>query len=227
MNPNLDSRLLHLGCGLQAPTDWLNVDGSIQAAFVRYPRLKKFLVKARLYPKSQAEIPWPTNVLRLDIRKTFPWPEGRFDAVYSSHTLEHLYRDEAAALLRESRRVLKSGGICRVVVPDLRVMVQRYWDKKDNPLEAAGAAEILIGSLQLQPPSSERGWVGLYHRLLGSHQHKWMYDAASLEALLLETGFKDVTHPTFGLGRMPKIAQVEDPSRVLNGAGIIAEGVKP
>src|SRR5687767_5813097 len=100
-------RLLHLGCGLTAPPEWVNVDGSWNAWFAKRPRVRRALGLLRLVPRKQAEVPWPTNVKRVDLRGRLPFPDASFDAVYSSHTLEHLYRDEAIALLRESHRVLK------------------------------------------------------------------------------------------------------------------------
>lgn len=44
---------------------------------------------------------------------------GPFDAVYTTHTLEHLYPDEVPVALSEIRRVLKPGGFAMIVVPDL------------------------------------------------------------------------------------------------------------
>jgi len=86
LNPNLTSNRLHLGCGLTAPDDWLNVDGSLQVLFAQRPKLKQALVSVGLYPRSQAAIPLPTNILRLDLRKRLPFPDECFVAVYSSHT---------------------------------------------------------------------------------------------------------------------------------------------
>lgn len=43
-----------------------------------------------------------------------------FDAVFCSHCLEHLYAFEVAMALREFARVLKSGGMLRIHVPDLQ-----------------------------------------------------------------------------------------------------------
>ena len=54
-----------------------------------------------------------------------------------------------------------------------------------------------------------------------------MYDAKSLKQLLAEVGFVDITNPTAFEGRLPELQQIESPSRVLNGAGIIAEGIRP
>ena len=44
---------------------------------------------------------------------------GEFNAVYSSHCLEHLYDHEVIKALTEFIRVLKKGGFAMVFVPDL------------------------------------------------------------------------------------------------------------
>lgn len=44
---------------------------------------------------------------------------GPFEAVYSSHSLEHLYPHEVPVALREFRRVLTDGGKAVIIVPDL------------------------------------------------------------------------------------------------------------
>jgi len=47
-----------------------------------------------------------------------PYLDGSFRFVYSEHFLEHLFLDEAMALLHEIRRVLAPDGTLRIVVPD-------------------------------------------------------------------------------------------------------------
>lgn len=44
---------------------------------------------------------------------------GEFDAIYCSHTLEHLYPHQVPIALGEFRRVLKKDGRAIVVVPDV------------------------------------------------------------------------------------------------------------
>jgi SAM-dependent methyltransferase len=48
--------------------------------------------------------------------------DQQFDAIFSSHNLEHLYPHEVPAALAEFRRVLKPTGFALVVVPDLQVV---------------------------------------------------------------------------------------------------------
>src|SRR5207302_349822 len=58
------------------------------------------------------------------------------DAVYGSHVLEHLEPEAAMRLLRECFRILKPGGIVRIVVPDLGVIVRLYLQSLEGALKA-------------------------------------------------------------------------------------------
>lgn len=63
---------------------------------------------------------------KLDARKGLPYPDQTVDGVYSEHFFEHLTQAEGLGFLRESRRVLKPGGVVRVAMPDLDAFVRRY-----------------------------------------------------------------------------------------------------
>lgn len=91
-------RLLNVGCGSNFHSDWLNVD---------------------VVPASAA-------VMAVDVRKGLPFADEVFDAVYCSHVLEHLPRQEAASPLRHMHRVLRPGGVIRIVVPDLETLAREY-----------------------------------------------------------------------------------------------------
>lgn len=96
--PHAGKRLLNVGCGLHFHPDWVNVD---------------------VVPASSA-------VIAADVRNGLPFADEVFDAVYCSHVLEHLPQREAASLLRHMYRVLRPGGVIRVVVPDLETLAREY-----------------------------------------------------------------------------------------------------
>jgi SAM-dependent methyltransferase len=98
-------RLLNFGCGSSLHPDWVNVD-------------------------VQPGVP---GVIAHDLRRPLPFPAASFDAAYGSHVLEHLEPDAAARLIGECRRVLRPGGVVRLVVPDLEAIARLYLEN----LEAA------------------------------------------------------------------------------------------
>ena len=52
--------------------------------------------------------------------------------VYSSHFLEHIPRDQVAPFLQECWRILKPGGVLRIVVPDLENLCRIYLYHRDQ-----------------------------------------------------------------------------------------------
>ena len=70
----------------------------------------------------------PPHVTALDVRRPLPFGDATVDAIYHSHVLEHLSKQEARLLTGECRRVLRSTGILRVVVPDLERIARAYLD---------------------------------------------------------------------------------------------------
>ncbi|GAB3693516.1 hypothetical protein GCM10027592_13460 [Spirosoma flavus] len=61
-----------------------------------------------------------------NILSGLPFPSNQFDVVYHSQVLEHIPKEKADDFLAECFRVLKPGGIIRVVLPDLENIVNEY-----------------------------------------------------------------------------------------------------
>jgi len=125
-----------------------------------------------------------SKVRYMNAARPFPYPTGTFDNVFTCHMLEHLYRSQAERCLQEIFRVLKPGGLLRVVVPDLDMLVRAYDQRDPSPLLEA----IYVS---YQPRDKNR--------------HHWMYTAESLSALLTSVGFHDVERVAYQQGRCPDI----------------------
>jgi len=110
---------LHLGCGLNTPEDWINLDGSWNAWLAKHPIMRRLFKALRVLPPSLFNIPWSPDILFHDVRKPLPFQNESLCAIYASHLLEHLYLEEAKRLMKECFRVLQPGGILRMVVPDM------------------------------------------------------------------------------------------------------------
>ena len=100
------------GCGLSAPEGWLNYDASprlrLERNFLAGPVVAK--VFGRLFP--------PGTQFG-DVVAGLPVASGAVDGVYCSHILEHLASEDVDYALVETMRILKPGGVFRLVVPDL------------------------------------------------------------------------------------------------------------
>ncbi len=72
------------------------------------------------------------QVIRHDVTKGIPFGESAFQTVYHSHILEHLKPDQGVRLIEECFRVLRPGGILRMVVPDLERIAKLYLETHDQ-----------------------------------------------------------------------------------------------
>jgi SAM-dependent methyltransferase len=224
---------LHLGCGLNAVDGWLNVDGSWNARLAKLPWLRRAMATVGLISKEAAAVPWRRDLRILDVREALPFPASSFEAVYASHLLEHLFLADAQRLLRECFRVLRPGGVIRIVVPDLRPIVQEYLGERpfhnSDEFAAMAPADRMNRRLHFRNPNPPRGNVVLrvYAALTDFQTHKWMYDATSLVGHLRVAGFDDVEQRDFRVSRISDIDRIEHPARVLRGEGVCVEGLKP
>jgi len=223
---------LHLGCGLVSPTGWLNVDGSWNAKLAKRPMIRKALVTLGVVGQEALDVGWSRDLFIHDVRKPLPWPDGSFRAVYTSHLLEHLYFETARTLLRECRRVLKPGGVLRVVVPDLEDIVRAYGERRrhpsgQQPSEAHLPGHEVCARLMMRPRAGPRGnFLRRYYNATADfHTHKWMWDAESLAAEMTLAGFKDCRRRECFDSAIDDIKTIEKADRVVNG-GLAVEGVR-
>ena len=63
---------------------------------------------------------FPSNVKYGDIIKGLPVEDNSCDGLYCSHTLEHLSLQDFRIALKNSYKILKKGGIFRVILPDIK-----------------------------------------------------------------------------------------------------------
>jgi predicted SAM-dependent methyltransferase len=71
-------------------------------------------------------VPSAVGVMALDLVGDINLPDNSYEAVYCSHVLEHLPRNIAPRVCCEFHRILKIGGVLRLVVPDLEVIASNY-----------------------------------------------------------------------------------------------------
>ncbi len=180
---SLPALRLHIGCGdIQFP-DWINIDAQ----------------KVR-----GVDLQW-------DVRVPLPFPDGGVDAIYSHHMFEYLeFPDESSALIKEFYRVLKPGGVLRLVIPDMEKYVRSY---------ANGDATFFKQLYRLgggPPMRTPCEIINMMFRMGTSHL--FAYDYETLNLIFSESGFDNIqkqtcdkcTNPVFhGLDRKEPWFQLE------------------
>jgi predicted SAM-dependent methyltransferase len=153
--------LLNIGAGPFGEDDWVNID------------MFKFKNISFTY----------------DCRKSLPFKANSVKVIRCEHVLEHMDKKyEAKPFLHECYRVLKPGGIMRIIVPDIEKFVKAYYE---NKWEIAG--------INYTPQGEWSGADILTHIFRQGGEHKFGYDFESLEYLLKQTGFEYIKRTDYGL----------------------------
>lgn len=131
------------------------------------------------------QIPAAVNFLQADLTQGLPmYANDSVDAIRASHILEHLPLENAKALLCDCHRVLKPGGVLRIAVPDLEIMIKRYREARMDVFNADQPLEFVLA-----PTDGEK-----FSRLMfsGDYAHRAIYDYGMLENFLRQAGFGTV-----------------------------------
>jgi len=197
-------RNVQYGCGLSCPTDWENYDTSPTLRLQKIPIFGKLITRNR--------VTFPDGVRIGDITKRLPIEDNSVDNLYCSHVLEHLSFQDFHHALKESYRVLKPNGVFRLVMPDLRPLVERYVKSEEADASVAFIRGTLMG-VEERP----KGFKNRAIQSAGNHHHLWLWDAPSTSEALKNANFKDIRLCQFGDAERAAFASVEEASR-FNGA---------
>ena len=178
-----------MGCGPSGIDGWLNYDWGWLPLLSKVPILRRGLIRLGVLPENY-EVSWPAIRL-VDIRKRLPLRDASVDYIYCSHVLEHFEEFETIGVLKECYRVLKKGGVIRIVLPDLEKMVENYKGAKQFNLEFFGYRK------------NEKSVINNFVR-----GHQWMYDK-SLFLKIIGGVFDEAKIESFGVGKVPDLDRLD------------------
>lgn len=178
-----DRKYLDVGCGFNASPKFVNLD---------YEWLPN------------VDVVWDI------VKKKYPFPDNRFEGIYTEHCLEHIPFEACEENIREFYRMLKPGGILRIIVPDGELYVDIYNRKKQGE--------------DVKMPFEEN-YISPMHRINGifrNHGHLFIYDFETFRVLLTRNGFKNVRKMSFGQSANPELLN-DTPERAIESLYVEAE----
>lgn len=126
-------------------------------------------------------------------------PDGACDVVFCSHVFEHIPHTRLPIIVSEINRVLKPGGIFRVLTPDLHIVTTAYVNRDEGFFrEAKDEDESLrtdlgYGGMLLNFIVSPGQDTALFDRSLkefiAGYAHLYCYDYEMLSTILDKLGF--------------------------------------
>lgn len=159
------SNYLNLGCGSNY------ISGVVNADFV----------SLRFFRKGWRHLEW-----YVDLRYSLKCVANTFDGVFSEHTLEHLYPDEAINILKEVYRILKPGAIFRLTVPDLEKYI-KFYNKDYKGYDVEVFKERYSSGCEA------------VRNLTQNYFHFSTWDFNEIEKVLSSIGFQQIKQMSFGV----------------------------
>jgi len=220
---------LNLGSAITTVPGWYNLDYTDHILVDRVPLLRGLLHRLGKLDNTQYE--WHSKGLfrevhYWDLAIPLPFLSNSFSFAYSSHVLEHLYLLDVRRFLAELFRVLKPGGLVRIVIPDLLIIAKEYVrvseGLKDDSLlflgediSASGGADMFLSFFYGVAVGD-----ATHQKLFG---HRWMYDFESLQHYMTEAGFIGIHRLCFREGACPDLDVLDTRPR----ESLHVEAIKP
>jgi hypothetical protein len=159
---------VQLGAGADLRPDWVNVD---------------------MWEGGREQEPPPgARAITHDLRRGLSVPPGSCSRIYSSHFMEHLPWRAGQRMVAQSKKALAPGGQFRMVVPDFRLLAERY---------LAGDEEFFESSMPRRQfpihsrPGAESIIDWMNYAIYQDGEHVCMFDGEKAVRLLTSFGFKN------------------------------------
>lgn len=160
---------------------------------------------------------WENYDRDMDITKPLPIADGCVDIAYAEMALEHVSPREAWSFLDECYRILKPGGLIRIVIPDFSLT----WKLKDPDYARVNGG--VTGATT---------WKEHARSIIFCHGHAGLWNSALLKDVLEAIGFSDVRVHRAGESDRPELCNLEQHHHSVGQACAYSEsgcveGVKP
>jgi predicted SAM-dependent methyltransferase len=165
---------LNIGCGTDYKKGWLNIDNNSDN------NIKKL------------DLNW-------DLRNKLPFDDNSVDFIYSEHFFEHLTPEEAHKTIKDLMELLKPGGVMRMAMPDLEVIINTYLNV---PLDK----DPVIKAHKMDFIKTRAEWINMSFHWWG---HKWIYDWEELQRRLKEVGYSKVKRCKINESEHPELRNLE------------------
>lgn len=134
-------------------------------------------------------INFKSDDLTCDLRRKWPLRSGSAKYIFSEHVFEHFgYPHEIGHVLSECYRVLKPGGVLRVIVPNADRYLRAYAENDQEFVHKVGGDSATSLSL-INTMMRENGF------------HRYAYNYEELESVLKRAGFANVSPSALGASK--------------------------
>lgn len=168
---------LNIGCGTDYKDGWINIDNNSDNNI------------------EKLDLNW-------DLRTPLPFHDDSIDFIFNEHFIEHLSVEEAKNTIQDLMRVLKPGGVMRIAMPDLEIVVNNYLHVPLNK-------DPIIRTYKMDFIKTRAEWMNMSFSWWG---HKWLYDWEELQRRLREAGYNKIQRCKINESSHPELRNLESRS---------------
>lgn len=143
-----------------------------------------------------------------DITKPLAFKNDSVDFILLEHVLEHITPQQGYRFLLEVHRILRSGGVIRVIVPD----IVKLWIECDESYLALLKSGLKDWYPAIGRPAPPPDFVpdvrDAIEALVFCHGHQAVYSEEILEVIMQSTGFR-VDECYYGCSKHPELNGVD------------------
>jgi len=143
---------------------------------------------------------WVNHDADVDITTRLPFEDGVARFILCEHAVEHIGQKQAIGFFKECHRILRRGGVARIIVPS----IAQIWSR--------GTQDYFQFTTNWQPDANIRGAMS---NIIYQHGHVSIWNASLLEALLFYAGFDKIEPRTPGKSIWPELVGVDGHARVI------------
>jgi predicted SAM-dependent methyltransferase len=194
----------------------LQTDGCLRDAYLSKEAKPKLQIGGgwhRLEGWLNTDIELIPEVMRMDATRPFPFEDATFEYIFTEHMIEHVTFQQGAFMLRECHRVLRQGGVIRVVTPNLTTILGLYGTDLSSQQQ-----EYLAWFCQtFVPEPCPRNAASTINAMFRMWGHQFIYDESVLMVALSAAGFSAIRRWSLGASGCPDLQNLENEQRYPKG----------
>lgn len=140
-----------------------------------------------------------------DLRFPLKIDDQCIEGIFCEHTFEHLTYENNKMLFKECYRILKPGGIIRIILPDVSLFINNY---THNNIEWFKRWEETMFTTSIDPKRAKRKLqtpIEAISFITQEYGHRSAWDFEALKIYLENAGFSKITKKSFREGEDEKL----------------------
>ena len=153
------------------------------------------------------------RVINYDVTKGLPFTNSSVTNLFSSHFIEHLTYRQGIDFLKETYRVLKPGGILRIICPDIKLWISKIYERNDDKFFDVYRKTLDIDYFENEVYTEQHNLVTrsqIFNSMIFNWGHKWMWDFESIDLELTKIGFNSINKVSKSVGKLEDLDIIEN-----------------